>query len=278
MPASLVAASLPQSVTFVGRAKYDALIARGAAEDWKDLPIGRRTARAGLAMVGTPYRNYTLELHPRLESPCANFNGMDCWTFFENALATARALAVSDRPTPAQFLRFIELDRYRGGQCDGTFTSRLHHLEDWIMDNARRGLVKDLTPSLPGARKIYRNMNYMGGSGARHFMQLRANPLLIPSLRRVERLHSERGIWYVPRRYVPRAEAQLRDGDVICIVTTWPGSYTGHVGLAVRDDKGVLRFMHASQTAKKVIVDSRLSDYLNRKDHRAGIMVARPLR
>ena len=72
------------------------------------------------------------------------------------------------------------------------------------------------------------------------------------------------------------AEKYLRNGDIVCIVTTWPQGYTSHVGLAYRDRNGVLRFMHASKNAGEVIIDSRLSNYLNRYRTNAGIMVARP--
>lgn len=269
-------AGLPESVTFVGKDRFERLVDRGVRENWATLPIGERTAKVGKAMVGTPYVNYTLELDTRIEAPSVNMRGMDCWTFFEIALATARGLRVYGRPTPQQMLRLIELDRYRGGRCDGKFVSRLHHLEDWLQDNQRRGLVKDITPTLPGARKLHREMSYMGGSGSRFFRQLRADPSMIPTMRRIEEQLSAQGIWYVPKRSVAAAEKFLRDGDIVCIVTTWPGSYTSHVGLAVRDDKGVLRFLHASRNAREVILDSRLSTYLNRYDKHAGIMVARP--
>ncbi len=267
---------LPDSATFVGRDKFRALAARGVAENWAALPVGERVAAVGRALVGTPYRNYTLELDTRIEAPSVNMNGMDCWTFFEIALATARALKQYPDPQPQDMLRMIETDRYRGGRCEGKFTSRLHHLEDWLQDNQRRGLVKDITPSLPGARKLHREMDYMGGKASRFFPQLRADRSMIPVMARIERTLSERGIWYVPKASVPAAEKFLRDGDIICIVTTWHGDYTSHVGLAVRDSKGVLRFLHASKNAREVIVDTRLSDYLKRFSLHAGIMVARP--
>lgn len=269
-------AALPESVVFVGQGKYQALINRGLAENWRELPIGERTSKVGLSLVGTPYKNYTLELDDRIETPSVNMAGVDCWTFFEIALGAARALKVSENPTPADMLRMIELDRYRGGRCNGKFVSRLHHLEDWLQDNEKRGLVKDVTPSLPGAKKIYRTMNYMGGKPSKYFRQLRADPSMIPQMARIESALSQRGIWYVPKSAVPAAEKYLKDGDIICIVTTWPGTYTSHVGLAYRDAKGVLRFMHASKNARAVVVDSRLSDYLNRYSLHAGIMVARP--
>jgi hypothetical protein len=123
---SLRAEGLPESIVFVNQGKYQDLIQRGIAEKWSALPVGERTTRVGLALVGTPYKNYTLELDDRIETPCVNMAGMDCWTFFEIALGTARVLKSSEDPTPHELLRMIELDRYRGGRCNGIFPSRLH--------------------------------------------------------------------------------------------------------------------------------------------------------
>jgi hypothetical protein len=273
--ATLHASSLPESVLFVGPTKYQALVNRGLSENWKELPVGERTTKVGLALLGTPYKNYTLELDDRIEAPSVNMAGMDCWTFFEIALGTARALKTAENPTTQDLLRMIELDRYRGGTCNGIFTSRLHYLEQWLYDNQNRGLVTNVTPSLPGARKLKRELKEMSVVWYQS-RQLRANRSLIPEMARIENQLSKRGIWYVPKSKVAAAEKYLRNGDIVCIVSTWPNGYTSHVGLAYRDQKGVLRFMHASKNARKVIIDSRLSSYLNRYRTNAGIMVARP--
>jgi Protein of unknown function (DUF1460) len=250
-------------------------VSRGLTENWKELPVGERTTKVGLALLGTPYKNYTLELDDRIEAPSVNMAGMDCWTFFEIALGTARALKTVENPTTQDLLRMIELDRYRGGTCNGIFTSRLHYLEQWLYDNQRRGLVSNVTPSLPGARRLKRDMKQMSAFWYKS-RQLRANPSLVPEMSRVEDQLSRRGIWYVPKSKVAAAEKYLRNGDIVCIVSTWPSGYTSHVGLAYRDSNGVLRFMHASKNAGKVIIDSRLSSYLKRYSTNAGIMVARP--
>jgi hypothetical protein len=273
--AGTASAALPMEQTFIGQSKFNQLIQRGTKENWRSLPIGKRTARVGMALVGTPYKNFTLELDDRIEAPSVNMSGMDCWTFFEIALGTARALKWKDQPTPGDLLRLIEMDRYRGGKCTGKFDSRLHHLEDWQYDNARRSLVRDITPDLPGARKLNREMAYMAKNW-KSFRQLRADPSLIPRLAKSEAAISRRGIWYVPKASLRAIEGKLQDGDVISIVTTWPGTYTSHVGLAVRDKNGTLRFLHASRDKKQVVLDARLSDYLAQFSKHAGIMVARP--
>ena len=71
-------------------------------------------------------------------------------------------------------------------------------------------------------------------------------------------------------------EPYLQDGDIIAITSRDTGGYTSHVGLAYRDPRGVLRFLHASSKQRRVLVDDRLSGYLADKHDDAGIVVARP--
>src|SRR5438445_12507366 len=120
------AVTLPMRIVVKGQDRFEQLVIRAKAENWKTLPIGERTAAVGQAMVGTPYRSYSLEVDNRVESPSVNFKGLDCWTFFEIALSFARML---DEPeanwTPSTLLHYVELDRYRGGECTGEYLSRL---------------------------------------------------------------------------------------------------------------------------------------------------------
>src|ERR1700758_2974410 len=142
---------LPFSTLFKGQDQFNRLVAKARAENWKALPIGERTAAVGQALVGTRYKHFTLEIDNRIESPSVNFNGMDCWTFFEIALGFARMLNEPDSNwTPERMLFYIEQDRYRGGQCTGEYLSRLHYLEDWLPDKGRGGLVVELGRRLGG--------------------------------------------------------------------------------------------------------------------------------
>jgi len=142
---------LPFKTVFKGQDQFNRLVSLAKSNDWKSLPIGERTAVVGQALTGTRYKSYTLEIDSRIESPSVNFNGLDCWTFFETSLAFARMLNESEANwTPENFLHYIELDRYRGGVCTGEYLSRLHYLEDWLYDNDKRGLVEDLTTRLGG--------------------------------------------------------------------------------------------------------------------------------
>src|SRR4051794_40219091 len=136
LSAGTVRAALPFETVFRGKTKFDQLVAQAPA--WKSLPIGDRVAAVGRALAGTPYKGYTLEIDDHVEAPSVNFDGLDCWTFFETSLAFARMLdEPQDSWTPQTLLKYIELDRYRGGSCNGSYLSRLHYLEDWLRDNSR---------------------------------------------------------------------------------------------------------------------------------------------
>lgn len=271
---------LPFSTVFKGRDRFDRLVAQAKEKDWKSLPIGERTAAVGQALVGVRYKAFTLEIDNRIEAASVNFTGLDCWTFFEAALAFARMLNESpDNWTPATLLHYIELDRYRGGECTGDYLSRLHYLEDWLYDNDRRGLVADLTRELGGVSVPHsaREMSV----GWRHYRYLRANRRLRLPLAEMEARVSSRRLYMIPKSRVASIESKLRSGDIIGIVSRErSGLYsTSHVGLALRTNSG-LHFLHASAPNNygRVVVDSRLSSYLYRFRSDAGILVARPLR
>ncbi len=274
-------ASLPFETVFQGRATFDRLVQEAQAQNWRTLPIGQRTAAVGHALLGTRYKSYTLEIDDRVEAASANFNGLDCWTFFEVSLGFARMLnEIPVAWTPATLLHYIEQDRYRGGVCTGEYLSRLHYLEDWLYDNDRRGLVDDLTRKLGGVQVHHaaQEMTF----GWRHYRYLKTNPSLLAPLRQMEERVTERALYQIPKSKVARIESQLKSGDIIGIISRdRPGMYsTSHVGLAYRTPDGVLHFMHASSPHNygKVVVDSRLSSYLARYRSDTGILVARPIR
>jgi hypothetical protein len=270
------AVDLPYSKVFKGESQFDRLVQEAESDNWRSLPLGERTVAVGKALLGTPYANYTLEIDDHTESPSVNLNGVDCWTYFEIALGFARMLETkTGNYLPQDLLGMIELDRYRGGQCNGRYTSRLHYLEDWIDDNGRRGLVQNMTRSLGGIPMRGRYLNEMSKYW-RSSRYLRNNPELVPEMRQIENRISSRTIYHIPKSEVPGIESKIQNGDVICISGAGPEGFTEHVGLAYRDRQGVLHFMHASKDKRMVIVDIPLRSYLYRYRKFAGIMVVRP--
>ena len=270
---------LPFKTVFKGGDRFDKVVAQAKAENWKTLPIGERTAAVGQALVGTRYKHFTLEIDNRIEAPSVNFQGMDCWTFFEISLAFARMLNEPEQNwTPTMLLHYIEQDRYRSGECTGEYLSRLHYLEDWLADNTRRGLVDDLTPQL-GGKSVPHSAREMS-IGWRHYRYLKSNRSLLSPLARMEADVSSRPLYQISKSRVAGIEGKLRSGDIIGIISRdRSGMYsTSHVGLALRTNDG-LHFMHASSPGNsgRVVVDTRISKYLARYRGDSGILVARPL-
>ncbi len=271
---------LPFSTVFRGQGQFDRLVSEARANNWASLPIGERTATVGRALVGTRYKSFTLEIDNRIEAPSANLDGVDCWTFFEISLGFARMLDEPvDQWTPERLLHYIELDRYRGGQCTGDYLSRLHYLEDWLADNDRRGLVDDLTRQLGGVKSAHaaREMTL----GWQNYRYLKSNRALLRPLRQMEERVSSRPLYQIPKSHVAAIEPELRTGDIIGIVSHDGNLFgTSHVGLAYRSSDGVLHFMHASSPRNygRVVIDTELSKYLYRYGSDTGILVARPVR
>src|SRR5207248_98318 len=199
---------LPLGTVFKGQDQFNRLVAKAKAGNWKASPIGERTAAVGQALVGTRYKHFTLEIDNRIEAPSVNFQGMDCWTFFETSLAFARLLNEPEANwTPQQLLHYIEVDRYRDGECTGEYLSRLHYLEDWLADNNRRGLVDDLTAHLGGVSVPHsaREMSI----GWRHYRYLAANKSLLGPLAKMEQHVSSHALYQIPKNRVARIEPKL---------------------------------------------------------------------
>lgn len=268
---------LPQNVSFIGQDKFQRIVAQAVAENWAALPMGARVAQFGQALRGTKYVAWTLEIDDRIESPSANFNGLDCWTFFEISLGLARMIAKKQRTyTPSDLLRQIEWTRYRGGVCRGNYLDRIHYLDEWFTDNAARGNIRNVTRDVGTAVRLTGRSNDEMSLNPKLYRYLRANPALVPALAQIERQLERVPFDFIPKAQVAAAEPRIQSGDIIGIVTNRPHVFCSHVGLALRTADGVCRFMHASLTQKKVVVDKALHEYLDAIKSHAGIVVGRP--
>jgi hypothetical protein len=268
---------LPQSTTFIGAAKFQQIVARAMAENWATLPIGVRVAQFGQALRGTKYVAWTLEIDDRIESPSANFNGLDCWTFFEISLGLARMIT-KRQPTysPSDLLRQIEWTRYRGGKCRGNYLDRIHYLDEWFTDNAARGNIRNVTRDVGPVARLTGRSNDEMSLNPKLYRYLRANPALVPAMSQIERQLERVPFDFIPKQQVAACEPRIQSGDIIGIVTNRQHVYCSHVGLALRTSDGACHFMHASATYKKVVVDKTIHEYLNAIKSHAGIIVGRP--
>ena len=276
-PLACAKEQLPRSVTFKGEAKFQQIVAKAKAGQWHRLPMGKRIARFAKEIHGTPYKSYTLEIDDRIESPSVNFYGMDCWTFFETSLGLARMVEGGRYPSdPGALLHEIETTRYRGGICRGHYLDRLHYLAEWYDDNDRRDTVDNITRQLGGNARVTGRKCQEMTKLWKSYRYLRENPSLLKPMAKIESRVSQLPVYYIPKAKVSKIESKLQDGDVIGIVTKYQGGFCSHVGIVYHGDDGKARFMHASTTYKRVVIDSTVSGYLNQFDKHIGIIVGRP--
>ncbi len=269
---------LPLATVFQGESKFQAIVAKAERENWRNLPLGERTVRVAREMVGTPYVNYTLEVDDRIESPVANLKAMDCWTYYENALALARMLKFKPGPyKPQDLLHMVEIERYRNGICTGNYLSRMHHLEEVFHDNQRRGYATNITSRIPGAERLRREIREMTVQW-KAYRYLRSNPALIEPMGRIEAQVSNLPVYHIPRSNVRNAEKYLQNGDICAITTHHTSGYTSHVGLIIRmNDRAY--FAHATSDRDKgrmTVIDKPITDYINGGSKHAGIIICRP--
>jgi hypothetical protein len=279
LPAAMQGAEhLPQNATFKNAEKFQALAAKAVAGQWHTLAMGERMIRIAMELRGTPYVGYTLEIDDHVESASANFDGMDCWSFFEITLGLARMMEQpKDRYTPSDLLKEIEWTRYRAGVCKGNYLDRIHYLSEWYYDNEARGTIQHLTHELGGdTRVVGRKIQEMTVLW-KSYRYLRCNPELRPGMLEHEQRIARYPFHYIAKGQVRQIEPKLQGGDIIGIVTNQHGGFCSHVGLANRSKDGVLRFMHASSNYKRVVIDEELSVYLAKYRYDAGIIVGRPL-
>lgn len=238
----------------------------------REKPINEVIVEMGKTFLGTGYVAHTLE-QPGEEKLVINLRGLDCVSFCENSLVLARCIK-KGKTTFDQYKAELQLIRYRGGVID-RYPSRLHYFSDYIFDNEKKGVWKNVTKSIGGV-PFRKTINYMS-THSDSYPQLKAHPEFVAIIRQQEKAVSKRAMVHIPKEDVGRVAEKIRSGDVIAITSDIPGMDIAHTGLAIRQN-GALHFMHAPITGSKVMITTKtLAEYLAGNKKQLGIMVARPL-
>lgn len=252
------------------RAIFDATIERALQEGLDSLPIGDRVVAIGRWFVGAEYVPGTLEVTP--ERLVVNLEQFDCVTYVESMLAIARVL---DEPSPTfdAFLRELRTIRYRDGVMAG-YPSRLHYFSEWIANNERLGIVRDVTQELGGI-PLEEQIDFM--STHRDEYPALESENVLDQIRAIERDLSARPLYYIPEDRIAAVAPQIRNGDIIAATSSVDGLDIAHTGFAIWVD-GELHLMNAPLVGKSVeISELSLAQRMRRISGQDGIMVARPV-
>ena len=234
--------------------------------------IGEVVIEMGKSFLGTEYVANTLE-QPGEERLIVNLQGLDCVSFYENALVLARCVK-KNKTTFDNYREDLQFIRYRGGVIDG-YPSRLHYSSDYFFDNEKKHVLKVVTKDIGGVR-YEKTINFMS-THTESYRQLKEQPEFVAVIRKQEAAINRRTLYHIPTKVVPRVASKIHDGDIIAITTDIPGMDVSHTGIAIWLDRQ-LHFLHAPITGSKVqITEKTLAEYLAASPKRLGIMVARPL-
>ena len=232
--------------------------------------IGEIVVTTGKELLNTPYVSGTLEVY-KPERLIVNLRGLDCTTFVENVLVVGGMIQEGQADWDT-YLGRLEQMRYRDGALEG-YASRLHYFTDWIRNNTKKGLVKDITQKIGGV-PYQKKINFMG-----------THPNLYPALsseadlseiRIIEVELSEEVRYVLPKKAVGKAEAQLQNGDIIALATDIDGLDVTHTGFAYKKENGRIHLLHASTRGSVEISEFPLSEYLLGIRGNTGIIVVRP--
>ena len=237
--------------------------------------LGLGEGLLGVPYVASPFGEGPLGRYDR--NPLSRFDAFDCTTFVE----TVTALSISN--STDEFKAALNRIRYKDGQV--SFVARNHFTDlDWIPNNVRAGIYRDVTESLaPGRTLIARALI----DKRAWYAKMPPSRIHIPGITEDDRgkllveLHAE-GLAFSPVEatvpYIPLTALfgpgggdifdRIPSGSVVDIVRPdWDlvasiGTHLNisHQGFAVRKD-GILYFLEASEVLGRVAMVP-LADYL----------------
>ncbi len=245
------------------------ILIEASAQDFKS--PNEAVAFIGHKFIGTPYGESTLEGQPEMLT--VNLDEMDCTTFVETV--AAMAITIEERRNSWQdYLYNLENIRYRQGKVDG-YASRLHYISDWIVDNTHRGNIKEVTDRMPGIGHQVKSLYFM--SRHRDSYEALKDSAEFERIKNVEVGYRSHRFPYIKTAALQSkvAASILNDGDIIAFTTKTEGLDVSHIGIVVMED-GVVKLLHASSKAGKVLVDPlTLSEYLRKNRNITGGRIIR---
>lgn len=238
------------------------------------LPIDKVLKIFSAKFLGATYREGLLD-QGETEKLFVSLTEFDCVIFVETVLALSRNL-LSPTPNYENFVQNVQEVRYANGKLDG-YCSRLHYFSEWIRDNQKRNIVRDLTTELGGI-PLDKTLNFMS-SNWRKYSRLKSNEnnykCVLAMEQKIEMEMQSDQLRYIPSTKIRAIYPLLKAGDIIAVTTDIKGLDTTHTGFAYPTSNGI-GFIHASPSGK-VKISPDLQRYVEHVDHAIGIMVARPV-
>ncbi|MFC4095938.1 N-acetylmuramoyl-L-alanine amidase-like domain-containing protein [Euzebyella saccharophila] len=234
--------------------------------------FGKTLTAIGKTFLKTPYVAKTLEIGDT-ETLVVNLQGLDCTTYVENVLAFGK-LIKQGKSDFDDFTDALETIRYKDGALNG-YASRLHYFSEWIANNEKKGIIKDITSEI-GGTEIKKDINFM--STHRDLYPFLTDDTNFEKIKASENYLNNQSICILPQDQIAANEHLIKSGDIIALTTSINGLDITHTGFATREKDGRIHLLHASTGSMEVEVSKKpLAEYLKSIKKNTGIMVARPL-
>jgi hypothetical protein len=200
-----------------------------------------------------------------------NLKKFDCVTFIENMVALTQTRRATGAPTYETYKKNVTNIRYRNGIVG--YAERLHYFSDWLFENEKRGILKNITKELGG--EVYPKIVFYMSLKRDTLYGNMADSATFQAVKTIEETITKREKFYIPKERIADMESKIKDGDIIAITNRLDGMDMAHTGLAMRKN-GRVYMLHASSKYRKVMLtDVPLSDYLLGNKGQTGIMIGR---
>ena len=239
--------------------------------EYKDMPIGELIVETALFFKNSPYVASTLDKENE-EKLTVNLREFDCTTLVETCIALSKAIK-SGNTSFENYCNILKQIRYRNGVIED-YASRLHYVSDWIIENERYNVLKDITKDL-GGKEMHKHINFMSTHPSL-YKQLLGNAKITDKIKKSELQLNKRDRSYViGKALVCTIIKTVKNGDIVAFSTSIPGLDFSHIGI-VYINKEHVTFIHASSSAKKVIIERKsLAEYCTNSKKCNGIAVLR---
>ena len=224
-------------------------------------------------LLGTPYVAHTLE--GDTEMLTIDVCELDCTTFVETLYALART-TMQGRYSWRDYAQCLESVRYQGGVM-GDYSTRLHYISWWIIDNHSRNNLVEVTPDLPHATSLVKTINFMSHH-ADSYRSLKDDSLMVAKIRSTENALRGHKMPILKKSWLNKDDVkrELRNGDFVGLVTRIEGLDISHMGTIYKDENGEIFLLDASMSAGKVTLEPQpLGRWLKDGANTLGVRVFR---
>ena len=202
-------------------------------------------------LEGTPYVAHTLE--GETEMLTINIDELDCTTFVETLYALVKT-TINGRYSWRDYAHHLEDLRYRHGDM-GDYSTRLHYMSDWIIDNSSRGNIEDVTGEISCVRYKVKTIDYM--STHRDSYPSLKDDAIFEKVKNVEVGYRNHRFPYIKKESLnsDAVKKVVKRGDFVGLVTRMEGLDLSHLGIVEKDERGNLVLLDASSIGKKVMLE-----------------------